>query len=67
MSNVLVEGEDLRRAVKYISEMRVADSGMLLSDLVQKASLKFDLSPKDECFLLSFFIEGKDKIVGCEE
>ncbi len=67
MSDLLVEGEDLRKAVKCISEMRVAEPDALLSDLVQKASLKFDLSPKDECFLLSFFIEGKDKIAGCEE
>ncbi len=61
MSDVLVEGEDLIKAVKCVSEMRVSEPDTLLSDLVQKASLKFDLSPKDECFLLSFFVEGNDK------
>ena len=60
MSNVVPEGEELRKAVKCVSEMRLEDPSALLSDLVQKASLRFDLSPKDEGFLLNLFLEGKD-------
>ncbi len=67
MSGMPVEGEALRKAVKRVSEMRAADPAAPLSDLVEKASIKFDLSPKDECFLLNFFIEGKDKIIADEE
>ena len=51
------EGEDLRKAVKWISEERQANSETGLMVLVEKASLRFNLTPKDAEFLLRFVKE----------
>ena len=51
------QGEDLRKAVKWVSQQRQDDPAMRLSALVEKASLKYNLSPKDEAFLLRFVLE----------
>lgn len=60
--SILPEGEQLRRAVKWISDERVENPGADLSKLVGKASLKFDLPPKEAEFLLHFIAEkGTDK------
>ena len=58
--SILPEGEQLRRAVKWISDERTDNPGAALSKLVGEACLKFDLPPKDAEFLLHFFAE-KDK------
>ncbi len=55
MSAVLPEGEDLRKAILWVSEARCEDPGAALIELVEKACIKFDLSPRDESFLLNFF------------
>jgi len=55
MSDVLPEGEDLRRAVKWISANIQEGSAHPVSKLVQEAIFKFDLSPKDSEFLMHFF------------
>jgi hypothetical protein len=57
--SVLPEGEQLRRAVKWISDQRVENPAISLSKLVADACLKFDLPPKDAEFLSNFFIEQK--------
>ena len=51
------EGEDLRKAVKWISEMRRDDPQAKLSKLIEQACLKFDLSPMDAEYLQKFFRE----------
>jgi hypothetical protein len=51
------EGEDLRKAVKWISDQRNLDNKKELRELINDASLKFNLSPKDEAFLSRFFLE----------
>ncbi len=53
------EGEDLRKAVKWISEMRVEEPEKKLSKLVEEAGVKFDLSPKDQDFLYRFIKENQ--------
>ena len=58
--NVLPEGEDLRKAVKWISEERQTDPDASLAKLIQSACMKFDLSPKDAEFLGQFY---KDRSV----
>ena len=58
---ILPEGEQLRRAVKWISDQRVDDSDIMLSKLIEQASLKYDLSPKDAEFLLFFFSEQNNR------
>ncbi len=52
------EGEDLRKAVKWISEQRQDDPDQRLPALVEAASRRFNLSPRDETFLLRF-VRGK--------
>lgn len=59
MAYPLPEGEDLRRAVKWISASLGVPSHEPLYRLVEQAIFKFDLSPKDGETLLSFFTRGK--------
>ncbi len=54
------EGEDLRKAVKWVSEERKFSPGKNLKQLVEEAGLKFDLSPKDQEFLARFVIENPE-------
>jgi hypothetical protein len=48
------EGEDLRKAVKWISEERTSKPEKKLLDIVNEACLKFNLPPKDADFLIRF-------------
>jgi hypothetical protein len=61
MSYPLPEGEDLRRAVKWISAGLQGDSHEPLVRLIEQAIFKFDLSPKDGEFLHNFFKGGAPK------
>jgi len=49
------EGEDLRRAVKWISDERQHGPKRPLQELIEKAAMEYDLSPKDEEYLFNFF------------
>lgn len=55
MSNIQPEGEDLRKAVKWISDERTYGVEKTLLKLIEEASLKFDLSPMDTEYLVNFF------------
>ncbi len=57
--SILPEGEQLRRAVKWISDERLENSGVTLSKLIDEACLKFDLPPKDGETLIRF-VTDKD-------
>ena len=46
------KGEDLRKAVKWVSDERKFDPKIELKVLIEKACMKFDLSPMDTDFLL---------------
>ena len=46
------KGEDLRKAVKWISDERKYNPEKELKALIEEACLKFDLSPMDADFLL---------------
>ena len=59
MTTIQPEGENLRRAVKWISEERKYGSGKALLALIEEASLKFDLSAIDSDYLTRFFGQGK--------
>jgi hypothetical protein len=52
MTTVQPEGEEIRKAVKWISEERKYNPEARLSKLIEEACLKFDLSPMDEEYLL---------------
>jgi hypothetical protein len=51
------DGEDLRKAVKWVSEERQFNPGKELQTLIEEACMKFDLSPKDANFLLRHLLE----------
>jgi len=51
------QGEDMRKAIKWISELREENPGENLNTLIGKASVQFGLSPKDSEFLIRFFTE----------
>jgi hypothetical protein len=61
MHDTLPEGEDLRRAVKWVSSRLQERSGQQVQPLVQEAIFKFDLSPKDAEFLIGFFSRRKEE------
>lgn len=60
MSTILPEGEDLRRAIKWISAHLQENPDKALGPLVQEAIFKFDISPKDSEFLISFYRKAKE-------
>ena len=51
------KGEDLRRAVKWVSEERKYNPEKQQKDLIEEACVKFDLSPLDADFLLRKLLE----------
>ena len=51
------KGEDLRRAVKWVSEERNYNPEKEAKAIVQEACIKFDLSPIDADFLLRHLLE----------
>jgi hypothetical protein len=55
MHDLLPDGEDLRRAVKWISGNLQEYPDRPVQPLVQEAIFKFDLSPRDAEFLIGFF------------
>ncbi len=55
------QGEEIRRAVKWVSEQRTENPRTKLQDLIACACMKFDLSPKDEDFLLRFLKQERLK------
>lgn len=53
--SILPEKENLRRAVRWIS-----DQGDFSLKVIEEASVRFDLSPSDESFLLNHFTKKED-------
>ena len=53
------EGEAIRKAVRWISAHIEENPGISLQKLVQDAVLRFDLSPKEAEFLLTFYRKNK--------
>ena len=60
MHDILPEGEELRRAVRWVSGGLQENAGQTVQALVREAIFKFDLSPKDAEFLLGFFRQKKE-------
>jgi hypothetical protein len=54
------QGEGLRKAVKWISEMLQQDPGASKMALIEKASLNYDLKPADQEFLMRFFSKKEE-------
>lgn len=58
MTTVMPEGEALRRAVKWISAEIGEHPDKSVHKLINEAVARFDLSPKDSDFLMSFYKKG---------
>lgn len=57
---IMPEGEALRKAVKWISAELDGNPGKHAQQLVNEAVTRFDLSPKDAEFLISFYKQAKE-------
>lgn len=55
MSSILPSNEQLKRAVKWISEQLKDDEDKKLKLLIQEAILRFDLDPIKAEFLINFY------------
>ena len=58
MSGIMPKGEAVRNAVKWISGECKENSDAVINLLIQQAAAKFNLSPRDEEFLLVFYSCG---------
>lgn len=54
MTTIQPEGEEIRKAVKWISEMRREEPETRIDKLIEAACMKFDLSPLEAEFLSRF-------------
>ncbi len=63
MSDLFPEGEDVRRAVRWVSGSLQENPDQPVKRFVREAIFKFDLSPKDAEFLIGFFSE-RDEAAG---
>jgi len=53
--SMMPQGDDLKKAVAWITEMLQEKTKKSMSDLICDASRKFDLKPLDEEFLMRNF------------
>ena len=53
MSQMQPEGEEIRKAIKWISANM--EEGKKKSKLIEEAAIKFDLSPAQTDFFINFF------------
>ena len=58
MSEITPTGEPLRRAVRYISDQLRENEDKPLLSLVDEASQRFDLTPKQAEYLIRFYREA---------
>lgn len=54
MSTIIPQGELIRKAVAWISEVKDT-CGKPLAKVIEEAAMRFNLSPKDVDFLTEFF------------
>ena len=59
MATIMPKGDKLRQAVSWISDVLKEDESASIPLVVEKAALRFNLSPKDEEFLRAFYKENK--------
>lgn len=60
MATIQPKGEKIRQAVKWISGMIKEADNRPVYGLIAEAALKFNLSPREEDFLQSFYKEGTE-------
>jgi hypothetical protein len=55
MPTIMPEGEKLRQAIKWISDCCQEEEGASIPSLIEQAAMRFNLSPKEEDYLRSFY------------
>jgi hypothetical protein len=55
MPTVMPQGENIRKAVKWISEQLEGDPHQARMPLIEQAVFRYDLSPVEAEFLINFF------------
>ena len=60
MATIQPKGEKLRQAVRWISEEQQECKEKGVRKLIREAGLRFNLSPKEEEYLISFYDEGEE-------
>ena len=58
MTPLQPQGDDLRKAVKWISDGLKYEKDKKLAALIEAACMKFNLSPRDEAYLHRFYREN---------
>ena len=53
--NIQPQGEDLRKAVQWVSDERKSNPKKKVQTIIEEACIKFDLAPVDADFLLRNF------------
>ena len=61
MSVTLPRGEKLRRAVRFVSDRLREENAAPLAALVNEATLRFDLTPKESEYLIRFYREAEQR------
>jgi hypothetical protein len=59
VSDVLPEGESLRNAVRWISDQLRGDAERPIGPLVEAATLRFDLNPREAEYLAAFYRKAR--------
>ncbi len=59
MSTIIPQSELMRNAIRFISEQQ-KESGKPVKSLIQEASIRFNLSPKENTFLEHFLKEAQE-------
>lgn len=62
MSTIMPQGDAIRKAIKWISASREEKPDLPIGKLVQEATVRFDLSPKDSEFLFNFCREAQKEV-----
>jgi hypothetical protein len=57
VTTIQPKGEHLRQAIRWISAERLEDESKPIAKLIQEAGQRFNLSPVDEEYLVSFYRE----------
>ena len=60
VATIRPKGEKLRQAIRWISEEQQECKEKGIQRLIQEAGLRFNLSPKEEDFLVSFYQKGAE-------
>ena len=60
MMQIMPKGENVRKAVKWISDNLKEDPDQSVKKLINDAVLRFDLSPGDSELVINFYKKNKE-------